>query len=145
MSEVKTVDPLGDVTLHWLWKHSQELCTCPAKNDPAMRHSETCGISPIYASWFRVCEKIHQDPQSILMEINRANRNMTQHVINCAECGKTIMAKDALVIYQAPLNYQPGDHGWKYPKNIVKAVCPSHNRKGTTGFQGVAPRGYETV
>jgi hypothetical protein len=141
MSEIKTIDPLGDVTLLWLKQHSQSLCTCAAKNDDKVRHAETCDMSPIYAGLFRICEKIHQDPHSILMDINRANRNITQHVINCAQCSKTIMAKDADVIYKAVLAPR-GRTDLRYPANIVKAVCPEHNRKGTVSFQGVAPNGY---
>jgi hypothetical protein len=36
-------------------------CTCLAKEDPAVRHSHTCGVRPIYAELFRiyVFTKIH--------------------------------------------------------------------------------------
>jgi hypothetical protein len=110
-------------------------CTCLAKEDPAVRHSHTCGVRPIYAELFRIYERLHQDPHSINNELLWAKGGIKQTVIKCALCGRERLGRDMDVIYQAPLRGTVAhDIGmsYKYPHNIVKAVCPEHNRKGTS-------------
>jgi hypothetical protein len=135
MGEV--IDPLGDVTMWWLWNHSRDLCDCPAKNDSGVLHWWTCASTPI---WRRMGPGLVSDA---LNQIAMANLAQTQTAIKCAECGRERLERDLLVIYQAPIrNYDPSDNLWKYPKNIVKAVCPEHNRVGSVGYQQVAASGY---
>lgn len=132
------IDPLGDVSLWWLWNHSQSLCTCPAKNDSGMVHWWACNISPIFAS---IGPGLVSDA---LNAIAMANLTRTQTVIRCAECGRERLGRDLLVIYQAPLNPGPTAvyNDYLYPKNIAKAVCPEHNRPGSVGYQRLGSTGY---
>lgn len=136
---VTNSDPLGDVTLWWLWKHAQELCDCPAKNDSSMEHWWTCSSTPIYRN---MGPGLVSDA---LNQISMANLAQTQTVIRCADCGRERLGRDLLVIYQAPLYNSDGGsqlYDYKYPYNIVKAVCPEHNRVGTVGYQRMGPTGY---
>lgn len=99
-------------------------CDCAAKNDDCLRHSDICGITPIYAS---VVEHADPPPAELWLDFTMAS---TQTVIRCAVCGRERLGRDLDVIYEAPLPpYKTS--AYKYPYNIVKAVCPEHNRRGT--------------
>lgn len=80
-----------------------------------------------------------RQPESIsdaINEIIAANLNVIQTAIKCAICGRENLGKNMDVIYEAPLNPiapQLNAGMYRYPKNIVKAICPKHNRKGTVG------------
>lgn len=130
------IDPLNCTSDAWLWDASQELCDCPARWDDAQEHKADCNLNPIYG---RMTIE-YNFPHNIVADIQTANMTMVQTVISCAECGRKILAKDADVIYQASLN----GPGYKYPHNIVKAVCPHHNRKGSVSYQNVPPTGIGT-
>jgi hypothetical protein len=122
-----TIDPLGDVTILWLSEHGKSLCNCPAKEMPAAKHWWNCSITPIFASMdLSELSELHN-------EFVRATLSGTQTVIKCAECGTKRRGKDLDVIYQASLN---GPSKYKYPSNIVKAVCPQHNRVVVNGKSG---------
>lgn len=111
------------------WFDLDDSCSCGIPE--CGKHHELCGITPIYAS---LVLDFGCGPVDIASPLIHAELARTQTLINCAECGRAGLAKDMLVIYQAPLNYhhpQPS-RVWKYPKNIVKAVCPEHNRQRGT-------------
>lgn len=44
---MKTIDPLGDVSLLWLREHGETLCTC--RRPEFAMHTQKCGITPEYA------------------------------------------------------------------------------------------------
>lgn len=133
---VVTGDPLTTAMFHW----SDAECDCPAKELAAAAHWWTCGITPMFASF-----AASLDLSDILNEFTRVTGafGMTQTVIKCAECGAERLAKDLVVIYQAPLSNIHGLTGkYKYPKNIVKAVCPKHDTIGRVSYQRPMPSGY---
>lgn len=112
-------------------------CTCPARDDSSMMHSKVCGITPIFADLAR------QSPKFIWDSYTEYSWELGYRtLIKCATCGRERYGKDMDVIYEAPLNFTHGGGSYKYPSNLVKAICPSHNRKGTISFQGVPPSGY---
>lgn len=109
------------------WVHEYEVCNCEAPEGAI--HAWDCSVSPIYAGMDR------ESLSDILNEFCRANLAMTQTAIKCAECGRERLAKDLLPIYQAPvMRSDDYDGRYRYPSNIVKAVCEYHNRKGTARF-----------
>lgn len=147
-------DPLGDVSLHWLYERGLELCDCPARDDEMLCHSETCNMSKEYA---QLCKDLGYTPQSAISEISWARGSMERHTYICAECGQPgIMEPDRftgeynmMVIYQAPLGANMTvdvggfrDPAYKYPQNIVKVVHSHHNRKGVVSYQRPAPNGF---
>lgn len=138
----RPIDPLGDVTLHWLYRHSLDLCDCPAKTDDRVMHSERCNITKEYAA---MCEAAgpRDTPMEICSDISYLRMTTWQSAIKCAECGRERLGKDLLVIYEAPLAYLPGEeHTYKYPHNIVKAVCPHHNRSSRPSYMRQDWAGY---
>lgn len=119
-------DPLvDDVWLTTTWPRNSQgrclLCDAPEY----AHHSWDCPSTPIYASMDEA-----KSLQMLIGSFYAVTLSMFQTAIKCAECGKKRLAKDMDVIYQAavpPVN--PGSV-FRYPHNIVKAVCPEHNRKG---------------
>lgn len=99
-------------------------CDCGASQDE--RHTQMCAVTPIYASL------VPHAMNMIIGSFHAAKAMMTQTVIKCAECGRERLGRDLDVIYQAPLNpHAASVREYMCPHNIVKAVCPGHNRKGT--------------
>lgn len=135
------VDALGDVSLLWLHEHSLELCNCSAKDHGGVaEHWWTCSSTPIFA---RMGPGLVSNALNVIAAANLA---ITQTVIKCAECGQERLGKDLLVIYQAQLDGSSILPGYsfdmyKYPHNIVKAVCPEHNRNGSANYQRIPPTG----
>jgi len=103
-------------------------CDCPAKDKPMALHDENCSIAPIYAS------TVPDNYQMLIGSFHAATARITQTVIKCAECGKERLGRDLLVIYQAPIYSDTPIPHYKYPYNIVKAVCPEHGRNGKVGL-----------
>lgn len=134
-------DPLtADTNIHNLrWWHDFG-CDC---NPPEFAcHAQTCGITPIYASL------VPPEYNMLIGSFHAANIAMTQTVIKCAECGKEHLGKDLLVIYQAPLHATNTQLNNPSTKNIIKAVCPEHNRWAgkayRESYQNVPPTGVGT-
>lgn len=111
------------------WPRTRE-GKCVECGAPAMaHHRESCYATPIFAMW---CASM---PLKSVINSIVSDCVMYHSLIRCAECGEKKLSKDLLVIYQAPLNYPAAPHlqpGYKYPKNILKAVCPRHNRESVT-------------
>lgn len=125
------IDPLGNVPSSNLYDWSLSLCDCAAKDDDRIEHSWNCNVWPIFAEIvdYDMIDEIRNDFFVMRMTV-------MQHVIHCAICGGEMLGKDAQVIYEAPLNFvpMPGNNpGYRYPRNIVRAVCPRHNRAATNG------------
>lgn len=134
------IDPL---TVDW-WHDLQPFgwgCDCGASE--MERHSETCAVTPLYA---QICSDVRGTIANITQPIIDALWLEPTTLIKCAVCGRKRIGRDMLVIYEAPLyNSAGGSHlyDYKYPHNVVKAVCPEHNRNTkTVAYQGVAPSGY---
>ena len=131
--------PIDPLTVKW-WYDLQPSgwgCDCGASEMEC--HSQTCAVTPLYASL------VPPDFNMVIGSFHAINAGTTQTVIKCAQCGRERIGRDMDVIYQAPLYNDVGQvTGWqyKYPCNIVKAVCPKHNRKGRIGFQRQAWAGY---
>jgi hypothetical protein len=106
------------------------LCDCPANGDPAQIHWWTCSSAPIGRDL-----NTEQPISDAINEIIAANLSVFQSVIKCAICGRENLGKNMDVVYQAP-----GPRQTKSTKTMLKAICPSHNRKGT--IRPVMVRGY---
>jgi hypothetical protein len=138
---IETIDPLGDVTLGWLWRQGQALCTCPAKDNRAMLHGNACGLSKIWADI--MAEYRFESPEIIALEFKSAENSIKHHIYTCAQCVAKRRAEDMVVIYEAPLYPSSQFHPpYKYPHNITKVVCCTHNRNGRVGYQRIMPNGY---
>ena len=111
-------------------------CNCGANG--MMLHSQTCAITPIYASL------VPPEMNMIIGSFHAANAILTQSIIKCAECGRELLGRDADVIYSQPPMANPATQAdfARNTKRIVKAVCPSHNRRGRIGYQRQAWAGY---
>jgi hypothetical protein len=129
------IDPLGDVTLWWLQIHGSTLCDCPAQADPNMLHNNACSWSKIWSDLMAARHFV--SPEIIRLEFISAKNSIEHHVYTCAQCGAKRRVEDMVVVYEAPLNQAPpyNTPEFKYPHNIVKVVCCTHNRKGTIGYQ----------
>jgi len=112
-------------------------CNCNAEE--FQLHDDYCLITPFFAQLcceINSIQNLHRDFVTVAMSI-------TQTVIKCAECGRELLARDADVIYKQPIRkWTRLDNLWKRPKNIVKAVCSQHNRKGRVGYQQPTSAGY---
>lgn len=135
------IDPLGDVSFHHLWLHGQELCDCPAKGELRMLHGDSCNWSK---EWAALTAKRFDSPGIMYQDFVYAKNSIEHHIYTCAQCGAKRRVEDMVVIYEAPLSQTPpyNTADYKYPHNIVKVVCVTHNRKGRVGYQKVAPNGY---
>lgn len=111
-----------------------DACDCSATED--MLHSELCAITPIYAD-LMMSDGEYTVGQLLRMLIE-ANLATTQTVIKCAECGTECLAKDMDVVYR----HWESDINPYNVANIVKAVCPQHNRRGTSSYQRAFASGY---
>lgn len=103
------------------------------------KHSETCSITPIYAG---VAEKYPDVNPRMWLDLTMVSK---QSAIKCAQCGKQRAGRDLLVVYEAPLyNSAGGSHlyDYKYPHNVVKAICPEHNTIGRAKFRRARNSGY---
>lgn len=146
---ITEVDPLGDVTLHFLTTHSIDLCDCPASGDRLTLHAENCNMHKIYAS---IMDAVPMEdwPSRASLEFLNAKNSIDRYIYTCADCGAKRRVEDMVVIYEAPLGQIWGgervntfrNKQYNYPHNIVKVVCCTHNRSGRVGYQKVMPNGY---
>lgn len=95
-------------------------------------HKDYCSWSPIYAGL--VHNYLDTLDWRLWLDMTMVS---TKTVINCAQCGRERLAKDLDVVYRQP-SYNNFNNisliPWKIPQNIVKAICPEHNRKGKVGW-----------
>lgn len=101
-------------------------CTCPAKSNEMSLHSESCGVSPIYAS---VCDNVPM----IVGSFHAMNALLTQTAIPCAYCRKLCWGKNLLIVYR----YWDSDVEPEHPDNILKAICLECNTFGGIVRDGV--------
>lgn len=99
--------------------------------DEMQYHTDTCAWSPIYAELFRWAYQRNQDPKTIYNEMLWVKGDFEQHVIKCAQCGRERLGRDMDLVYKSWVTDPQPYH----PHNIVKAVCPEHNRRGNVGWR----------